>query len=493
MKRHKLMIMGVLGLIAWFGMAGAFARAQTSVIYPVHDVYPYGPNHDLGFTISLHLPPSDQDVTAWWLPKPGGPEVEIVVKDFNGIVQPANFTLVSPSGDDPIVNGALTTSAYPGECTNFGSTTDPDFTLDGPILIPEDSGGMAVVQVSIIGAPSFFVIIPQDDDFDGIPNIYEEHCPSGDCIREDDIDTGPEADSPIGDGIANIDEYRGFRASGEYVRGNPERKDLFVHLVETSQCMDTAGTDVSLATYFEDFTLLFENLNTLMPQMEIHRLCTEEWIDKFSEYTLYDRVVLTGTPEEQRTDRQINQNALFPRGNLDYVTGQKITKGVRIIECLDLELLSPLGAAFKGPPDGFYKDDGNALIYTQRIVEDFNYRFDLGENRSLKHFTFENGDWNLKWTGEGSPTDDDKKYILKKALGFYLAHEAGGHSTDLTPTQEGTKKEPVGYHHVSGTGTNIDIRIVHKVDKKPAGYNNFYIPMHFGISDKRDMRLLSAQ
>jgi hypothetical protein len=89
--------------------------------------------------------------------------------------------------------------------------------------------------------------------------------------------------------------------------------------------------------------------------------------------------------------------------------------------------------------------------------------------------------------------NDGVSEIMQDAFAFYAAHEAAGHCLDLTPTLEGTRKEAYGYHHADGTGTNIDIKIVQVIDKKSSGYNNLYIPVSFGISDKRDMRLLSTQ
>ena len=109
---------------------------------------------------------------------------------------------------------------------------------------------------------------------------------------------------------------------------------------------------------------------------------------------------------------------------------------------------------------------------------------------------FENGKWKPKWDSVSYDpvTEDDKNYIIEKALRWYVAHEII-HCTDLTRTDESTRKEPAGYHHVSGTGTNIDGRIVHVVDRKEYdnGFNNFYIPSSYGDSDKRDMRLLETQ
>ena len=78
---------------------------------------------------------------------------------------------------------------------------------------------------------------------------------------------------------------------------------------------------------------------------------------------------------------------------------------------------------------------------------------------------------------------------MQIAFAWYLAHEALEHSYDVTKATEGT----YGYHHADGSGTNVDIKIVNKVDKNTSGFNNFYIPKYHGISDDRQMRVLSSQ
>jgi len=329
--------------------------------------------------------------------------------------------------------------------------------------------------------------IPGDSDGDGIADNYEKQfCtqfPEDErltCLNPDeDDDLGPEPESAMGDGIAARDEYRGFRASGEYIRTDPRVKDLFLNLV-------TEPGGVIETNFDTDLTPLFANMENYSTGLRVHRINSNEWIDHFASYSSATRVLLDqgAVPAE---DRQITQNALVPPA------GNPV-KGVRLIECLDLSQYSPLGLTIKkAPPDGLEKDYGNAVIFTQRIAHHYNNKFDLGESRQLQYYSFENGRWSTKWTGEGAPTEDDKSFILKKGLAFYAAHEACGHGLDLTSTQEGTKRNPVGYHHVAGTGTDIDIAIVHKVDKKSGGYNKFYIPKSFGISDKRDMRILSIQ
>jgi hypothetical protein len=194
-----------------------------------------------------------KDVTDCWLPEWDsttslGKSVYVVV---NG---PAEGTpsLVAPTGATFPLTGAnpfvtsLSTSAYPGQCTNFGSGTEPDFVLGSPInlptaggtvvgyeLIPTDCGGMAVIQV---GGATF--IVPQDGTSttaaNGIPQIWE-NLYGGSLDPSGDADPGPAAGSAVGDGIATADEYRGFIVSTKQIRSNPLLKDVFIHLV-TGQC-----------------------------------------------------------------------------------------------------------------------------------------------------------------------------------------------------------------------------------------------------------------
>jgi hypothetical protein len=141
----------------------------------------------------------------------------------------------------------LTTSAYPGQCTNFGSGALPDFTFDpgllgpqtlltpggtsvvGYELKPNDCGGMAVIQVG-----TFKFIIPKDGTdtvaANGLPDVWESLY-GGSLDPAVDIDTGPAASSPPGDGISTSDEYRGFIVSGTQTRTDPKQKDLFLHVV----------------------------------------------------------------------------------------------------------------------------------------------------------------------------------------------------------------------------------------------------------------------
>jgi hypothetical protein len=172
-------------------------------------------------------------------------------------------------------------------------------------------------------------------------------------------------------------------------------------------------------------------------------------------------------------------------------------KGVRIIECLDLSTLSPLGQADKRPPDQINnKDNGNAILYVHRIVRTM-LNLITGVDKPIVYYTFENGSWVSK-EPIGKPIDitnpsvSDQKVVrlMQLVLPWYLAHEALEHSFDVTATVQTSRKASYGYHHADGSGTNVDIKITNTLTTK---FNNFYIPKYFGISDEREMRVLSSQ
>jgi hypothetical protein len=503
MKKHRTMIfhMAVIGL-AWLATAFCPAYAQNVVILPVDASG--NPIQNAPVTISV-LTASGVDLTDnpdSWLLHPG----DTVRLRVNAASEASGVALGSVAG--------VGTSQYPGVCTNFD---DPQLSsgldVSAPDLLgnnlyqltPRDTRARAVVTMTVDGSPYTFVV-PPDTNLDGIPDFYAvKYCGSADCLAPNaDIDTGPEAESPIGDGITNIDEFGGFRVAGQYIRGDPLKKDFFVHFVEPPQCIgtlkDASGSDITLATFFaNDYTEFFTYMDTLSPEIHIHFIGSDEWVDHFVAYTEADQVILAGDQDQNAvTDRQINQYAIGSSG---------VVKGVRLIECLDLVKYSPLGwSGSIRSPDGIGRNDGNAVIFTQRIWKSYRDRFALGEGRDLQYYTFENGSWiEMQLPGSGAPpsnpnlpfeqffSNEDVQTIMKRAYAFYGVHEAAGHNLDLTPTQEGTNKNPVGYHHVAGTGTNIDIKVVQKIDKKTSGYNKFYIPKYFGAADRRDMRLVETQ
>lgn len=510
MKKNKLKILAVVAILACFTMAPALVLAEGEVILPVSG------NND---SVTISIFQSGEDVTDTWLPEPEK-EVEIIV---NGAANVTSIVLVPKGPADPI--SSMTTSAYPGTCTNFGEGDEQDFDLPSAnILLPHDNGGMAVVSVtgSVDSGATFenLYIIPADSDLDGIADNYERlHCQNATCLTpNEDDDIGPEMDTTIGDAISARDEYRGFRVSENYIRTHPRVKDVFVNFLDDAQCLGEAdltdghGLPISLDTFYDednsppydypDFESLFVNMNTLIPNIFVHRIKSEEWVDHFYEYTDEGGVILVGNTlgeQEQNAiwDRQINKNALYPKGRLDPVSGMAIMKGIRLIQCLKTDV-SMYGLSPKRPPDGFEIGNGTAVIYPQQIWKDFKAKFWAGEGWGIQYYTFYDRRW--REVAEFGPApeypndnfddfiqNEGVRFIMKDvAFPFYVAHEALGHSLDLTSTIEGTDENPVGYHHVAGTGTNIDIRIVHVVKRA----NKFYIPKYFGVSDKVNMHLL---
>jgi hypothetical protein len=509
MRRHTWIVFMAVGFFAWLGLGMGFAFAQSNVIYPVGKVYPFPPNLSSPITISLLQ--SGADVTPIWLPAPNA-QVTIQVNGGTAGSFISLSLVVEPGVTDPITSQRFATSAYPGDCTNYGTSTAPDYILQGNVLTSYDNGGMAAVIVNVVAvdgtATNYNFIIPQDSNFNGIPDIYEKQY-GGNLDRIGDIDTGPDRLSPVGDGFANVDEYRGFRVKGKYIRGDPTKKDLFVHLVEdTLQCTATAGTftgqsgTVSLATFFPGpldlSSLLYMNVNTLVSAVQVHLIDDNEWVSNFSSYDKDRLVILKDTTAESATtDRWINKNAIVPLGDKDSSNPPRyFVKGVRIIQCLDLKALSPLGRSAKSPPDLFDKDNGNAVLFVHRIVKSMLNAIKAGGTRPMKYFTYEGNAWSLKSTlpapsssTNPSVTDPNVQSIMQIAFAWYLAHEAFEHSYDVTKATEGT----YGYHHADGSGTNVDIKIVNKVDSKTTGFNNFYIPKYHGISDDRQMRVISSQ
>src|SRR5438445_680380 len=157
-----------LGLGAWIG-SGA-GHADAGVIFPV-DPSTGALNTGAPATVSLFQ--NGRDVTDKWLPAwtpGGGGEPVFVVFNVQGVVTaPTSLALVPPP-TNPVFNGTTNpflvppkTSAYPGNCTNYGSDTTADYdfnttaepvtaSINGFRLTPRDCGGMAVVSATLNGA-----------------------------------------------------------------------------------------------------------------------------------------------------------------------------------------------------------------------------------------------------------------------------------------------------------------------------------------------------
>ena len=483
MSTARALTGSLAGLLVWLGIGAGGAGA--GVILPVD---PVTKQPIVASPVTVSIFQGGVDVTDSWLPTPGQ-TVQVVV---NGLASPTlSLVFDAATAANPVASNALTTSAYPGVCTNFGSGTGADFTLSGDQLAAEDCGGMAVVLVN--GTHHF--VLPQDSDYDGMPDLWEAlHCPSStpNCLQPAaDIDAGPLSGSACCDGIANFDEYRGFRVSGAYTRTHPGLKDLFVHLVNP-QCQTSAGSTQSLlvgpSAYPTGGASLFANMDTLLPPgpagPRIHPLCytpgathgtCDEWVDNLAGFSPLTGFVFQPGTDGPISDRSIKRNALY---------GPAVQKGLRITECLDNSFSSPLGVAAIGTPLG----SDNALIYTRRVADFINGLIDQGAGRRLRHYAFEDGSWVVRFESAGAPTDADRGVIISAALQFYVGMELV-HSLNLTPTEVLVRRTSYGHHHAPLTGSGVDQQITTKIDKSASGFNSFYIPCCFAPGDQTDFAL----
>jgi hypothetical protein len=191
------------------------------------------------------------DVAASWLPEDG--RMAVIIAEVVGI----GGILV----DQPTVTLTSKSSTEPGKYTNDESTeSSPDYeevsNVGNQLIVRAlDFGGKLTVQARVSftlpdGTPVLLqkeLTLPQDNDGDGLPDAWEQQF--GDLKAEGDVDKST-ANTFIGDGLTNFEEYRGFRwgpalvrvgpdavyrtpayvlqgAEGHF-RGNPLRKDLFI-------------------------------------------------------------------------------------------------------------------------------------------------------------------------------------------------------------------------------------------------------------------------
>ena len=513
MTKHLWLIVGLVVSVSVMG-----AAADAGVIFPINPQTRV-PNLTSPVTVSL-FDGSGQDITDFWLPtwRPGG--VEPIYVGFNapgqtvtGVELVPPLQVVLNGTVNPFLAAPMTTSAYPGRCTNYDDAlapaTEADYTFEaatipgtnpprpGFKLTSQDCGGMAVIAATV-GGTLYRFVIPQDSNFNGIPDVFEaQRCPSNSCpTGQEDGDAGPILNSPTGDGIAAFDEYRGFIVSGQHVPTDPRQRDLFVHIV-TGQCGGTSQLfDGGVPVYPSDGTGLLDNLATLVPGTQVHRLgfppsantaITNEWVDRFIRFTQsggFDysdpagsTAVLKAAPAD---DRRINKYAVFPRGVAN-PGGTLIQKGLRITECVDPGT-GPLGTAGLGTTNG----PDNAVLYTQRIVTHINALILNGGSRTPRVFTLLNGSWVEQINPSGGGANAD--YVISQVVKYVAAHELT-HSTRLTPTEEGDRRTSYGYHHAPGTGSVMDQTIVQKMDKNTAGFNSFYIPSVYNGADQSSYKI----
>lgn len=546
MRDQRRMLAAVVGIMVWTTVGLGVARAE--VIAPVDpSTGQLLTGGNLRFTASIFDPATGRDITNAWLPEwrpppanqpiaNGGTPVYVVFHDAQGaLVVPTSLAPVLPGSSQASLaafTGAtnpffspLSTSAYPGQCTNFGSPTDltEDFdftqfnaTTQFPFtsstgaakigfrLIPADCGGMAVITATatIGNVPTTHTfILPQSSTLlNGIADIWATaFCPGNSCPSgREDADAS--AGNPTnGDGIFSFDEYRGFIVSGNQVRTDPAQKDLFLHLVNP-QCVagDPLSSTASLLggpNSIVSGNALFSNTNTLISGNRIHRLgyatpnaphlTTDEWVDRFDHYSVADGLRFVGNvTTAPADDRQINKNAVFfnlvpvdpPATNLS--NGERVQhRGLRFIECLDTSTPSILGFATPVSPNG----PNYAILFTQNIVNYITGTLGASCTPSdpCSYSTFQNGAWT-------TPVEISQNDLKARAIEFFFAHEIG-HTVLLTPTVEGTNKTSYGYHHAPGTGSNLDQTIENKVSNRTG--NTFWIPLLYNTSDLTSYRL----
>jgi hypothetical protein len=391
---------------------------------------------------------------------------------------PTPVTPIPAASANPFV-AALTTSAYPGQCTNAGSGTGPDVglasigtsltTLAGTVvgygLTPNDCAAMAVIQVG-----TFMFIVPRDGTgtlaANGIPEIWEALY-GGNLNPSADADVGPVGGASCCDGISTFDEYRGFIVAGQQIRTHPTQKDVFIHLRKATCTTDVPGQTLlggGATTYPTGGESLFANVFTLLSADRVHLVgdATTEWDDRFVSLTPPQTLAVS----DSVADRVINRNRLYGPPQ----------RGIRMMECLDTSDPYTLGWSFgTGSPNAV----GNVILYTQRIV-DYIIGLTAPANGTLQYSTFASGAWTLP-TAVGVTRD----FIMSGVFKFYAGMEAM-HTLDLTPTPQGTNRVSYGFHYAPGTGDCVDQGITNKVK---SGNNTFYIPTVCGSADQAQFLL----
>jgi hypothetical protein len=477
------------------------------------------------------------DITDIWLPTWSPAAEQSIWIRFapsgQTIQVPTSIAVLAP----PQGAGSALPYPYPGKCTNFGAPTDtgPDVVVVAPNqLVIKDCGARALIRVN----GSYDFVIPADSDNDGLPDIWEQQestalsstqCPNRlTCIDPNADSETIGANVNSGDGYANIDEYRGFIANNTHVRTKTTQKDLFAHLVNP-QCSKVSGTalptggvtDSLVGRVAGDSRLIFPSASpstTLDPgslfgnflslggasgAVAIHLLdfqpgsinvSSDEWVDNFDRLNGLTVVYKTGT-DGLVSDRQVNLNALKV---LTDVTGNLIKqKGVRIIECVDNVVNSPIGYAIFPPgiSVGNPDQDTNSIVYTQRIWKDFeqvlNYASSKGAVSAYKtcalndscvyfqtyKFGFDSRGAPVTTYDPPTPLKVNRNFIVSKYIQYIIGMETG-HSVALTPVLQIAQ---YGAHYAPGSGDNLDQRILAKDSTKVGtGGVIYYLPTMYG-------------
>jgi len=493
--RWWISVVAVMAGSTWLGVGAALAGPVGPVA-----ASPNAPTVTLSALLT-----SGEDVADHYLPE--------VTINTDGTVTGKDVTLRinGAPGRTFTINPSFT--AWPGTCTNFSapralgapsSDTDaqgnpkPDFTLSASnVLTSLDCGGTAILAVTDDLNNHYTFTLPLDTNGNWIADTWEAAF-GGNLNPSEDLDR---------DGISNFDEYRGFIVSRQQVRGDPTKKDLFVHLVnpqvgaslslppgasligklpnEARTVYPTDGTALNaytaaLATVARVHligmkrdapgNLVFDGLNTNTDEM-VDRLASfslvsgrETWIYRTTDAPT-PTIIITNlnrksTPAD---DRLITKNRR--RFDLESPPGVLLPpqKVIRIIESLDVSKTTPIGSSSWGSPNSL----NEAIIYTQRIVSFITGQTPVTSPATAIWYATHNGQ---AW---GAYQQVDRNFIISRMMQFVFAHEATGHDIKLTATATS-----LGFHDPTLTGGMMDSQVQVSTAGTPAGVK-FQIPSIF--------------
>jgi hypothetical protein len=281
------------------------------------------------------------------------------------------------------------------------------------------------------------------------------------------------------------------------------------------EALNLGGTSSRVAVHFIDYKPGTLNLGTATAGVSAdgENIGTDEWVDNLDYFNPdtsdeTQRIIYTADPA---SDRRVNINSQ-----------SAVQKGIRLIECLDDEAYSPIGEVIfpSGVIVGTPNSIANAIVYTQRIHHDFtnllnktsdlkpsNYKQCAMDATCLYYQTYTEtivhhvltptatGPTNRapKPTAQAGtlctvdiPLPDlncnnvDINYITSKYIEYVAAMELG-HTVALVPEIQRTG---LGPHYASGTGDDLDERIVAKDSKQLKGIL-FSIPSAYGSKSNK--------
>jgi hypothetical protein len=295
MRKQMLMTLTIIAFLGWSCLFFGSAHAAVIGHLDPNTGTPVTSNP----TITILIQDSTgaySDKTGTWLPEPGQ---TVMIQVNNG----------GAAVSSPVLSAW---TSYPGICTNFLGTDNPnapgpDFTLSGNQLTSNDCGGTATIQVIDSAGLQYFFKVPQDSNNNGIPDVWENQY-GGNLVATDDSELPPpngstEPNPTItgcpdscrkGDGIAAFDEYRGFivssfntptgsfdtsalQANTKHIRTNPSQKDLFVHVVNNPgpDCVPSSSA-TNVGTFARYFPAggpdMFAALYTMVSNTQFHFL-----------------------------------------------------------------------------------------------------------------------------------------------------------------------------------------------------------------------------